>query len=275
MTSQITLSRILVFFISVIFIWIFFISVWYSRNILDSNTFVSKTTQILQSEQVRNSISNEVLERAAQRRPILGRVTQPILSKVVSGVLASDLFSNAYERIARELHLQLTSKDPRQISVNVSPAKNFVVLLTRDEDPQLVTNIPDEIILIRKNQIPSLYKFGTTLSILGPVLLIIGLILLVDLWRKFENKRTYIVILGLVFAASGFIVYGLVPAIGNYIAAHSDSANVANIIRQVYFEFTYSVSRWATYVFFAGIISAVSAQFLKPGIFRIPGKKNK
>ncbi len=267
---EITLSRLLGFILSVAFIWIFFFSVWYSTNIQNQENFVTTATQVLSSESVRDSVSMELVERIKEKHPIIGTVTAPLLSKVISGVLASDLFSKVYVNAATELHTQLTTKDPKPLTLEIKPTKQVISLLTQKQNPELLDKLPDNLILLERNKIPSLYKVGTLINVAGPVLLIAALITLFYLWRGISKKRTFIVVLSLVFAASGFIVYTLVPAIGGYLQASANSANVANIIYQVYAAFTHRISEVALNVLFFGLLVAFLAKFLKRGVLQLP-----
>ncbi len=268
--SQFSFASILGLIVSVVFIWIFLFSIWYSNNILNQEVFVSKTTQVLQSEAVRNSISNEVVARVKLKMPIVGSISEPLLTKVLVGVLDSQMFTNVTTKMAQELHLQLTSANPRELSLELKPAKTLLSPIIERTDSDLLKNIPDQIVVIRKNQIPSLYKFGTFLTLAGPILLIAALIIFAFIWRKINDKRNYIAILSLIFAASGLFVYFLIPAVGNYLTAQADSVNIATIINEIYLTFTASISQFAFNILIGGIIIALVAKFVRRELFRLP-----
>jgi hypothetical protein len=271
-STQFSATRILGLVLSVIFIWVFLFSVWYSNNILNQEKFVATTTQVLNSETVRNAISNQIIQVVKVKRPIIGSITEPILTKVIAGVMDSNLYSAINTKLAQEMHLQLTSANPRELTIELKPMKDFLSPFIEKTDSELLKSVPDNIVVIRKNQIPSLYKFGTTLTMLGPILLIAALIILVVLWRKITDKRNYIVILSLCFAASGLLVYFLVPTLGNYISAQADSVNTAAIINEVYYAFTAPISQFAMNLLVGSLIIAVLAKFLKRDLFKLPQK---
>ena len=271
---EFNLSKIIGIIVSVVFVWVFLFSVWYSNNILNQEKFVTTTTQILQSETTRNSLSNEVVTVIKTRNPIVGTISEPLLINILSSVMDSELYTNVTSRMAKQLQLQLTSATPRELQVELSPAKAVLNPLFQRADSDLLNRIPENIVVLRKNQIPSLYKFGTYLTISGPILLIAGLVILGLIWRKISDKRNYIVVLSLTFAASGLLVYFLVPAVGNYLVAQTNSANIATIINEIYMAFTVSISQFAIYVLTGGIIAALTARFLKKEIFKLPEKKS-
>lgn len=271
---EFNLSKIVGIIISVIFVWVFLLSVWYSNNILNQEKFVSTTTQILQSETTRNALSNEVIAVIKTKNPIIGTISEPLLVNLLSSVMDSELYTNVTTRMAKQLQLQLTSANPKELQVDLSPAKAVLNPLFKRADSDLLNRIPDNIVVIRKNQIPSLYTFGTYLTILGPILLIAGLVILGLIWKKISDKRNYIVVLSLTFAASGLLVYFLVPAVGNYIVAQTDSTNIASIINEIYIAFTSPISQFSSYVLFGGIVVALMAKFVKKDLFKLPEKKS-
>lgn len=268
--NEFNLSKVLGLFLSVIFIWVFLFSVWYSNNILNQERFVATTNTVLQSENTRNAISNEVISVIKQRRPIVGVISEPLLTNLLSGVLSSDFYSNVTTRVAQQIQLQLTSANPREIGLDLRSTKNLLAPIFERTDSELLERIPDNIVVLGRNQIPSLYQFGTLLTLFGPVALIIALILLAAVWVKVSDKRSYITILGLSFAASGLLIYFLIPAIGNYAVAQANSVNIANIINEVYVAFTAPISSFALNITIAGVIVALVAKIVKKELFRLP-----
>jgi hypothetical protein len=267
---ELNLSKILGLFASVVLIWVFLFSIWYSNNILNQEKFVATTNRVLQSEQARDAISNEVISVIKQRRPIIGTISEPLLTNLISGVLNSDFYSNVTTRLAQELQLQLTSANPRELGLDLRPTKNLLNPILERTDSELLERIPDNIVVLRRNQIPSLYQFGTILTVFGPVALIIALILLALIWVKVTDKRNYITLVSLCFAGTGLLIYFLIPAIGNYAVAQANSVNIATIINEVYVAFTAPITAFASNVIVAGVIIALIAKFLKRELFRLP-----
>ena len=272
MNLSFTPLKVLGLVVSVVFIWTFLFSIWYSNNILNQQNFVTTTTQVLNSEKVRTAISNEIVETIKIKRPIIGSLTAPILTKVIAGVMDSDLYASVNTKVAQQLHLQLTSANPRELGLELKPMKNFLSPFLEKADSDLLKSIPDNIVVIRKNQIPSLYQFGTALTMLGPILLIVAIIMLALIWRKIEDKRNYITVLSLCFAASGLLIYFLIPTLGNYLSAQADSINTATIINEVYVAFTAPIAQFAMNVLMGGLVVAVIAKFLKRELFKLPQK---
>ena len=272
--SNFSLSSIFGIIASVVFIWVFMFSIWYSNNILNQEKFVNTTTQVLQSEQIRNAISSQIVDEVQQKRPIVGTIAAPLLTKIIAGVMDSNLYANFNTKIAQEIQIQLTSANPKEVYVNVKPTKDLLGPFINELDPEILSNVPDRIVIIKKNQIPSLYKFGTFVTVGGPILLIIGLVILGFIWRRISEKRDYIVVLSLTAGASGLLVYFIVPAIGNYLVAQTDSSNLALIINNIYVAFTAPISQFSLYVLAGGVFVALVAKIAGRELFRLPERSS-
>lgn len=261
--------------ISVLFIWIFIFSIWYSNNIVNKQNFVNKTTQVLQSEIVRTAISNEIIDIVKAKRPLIGTVSAPILSNIITGVLDTDLSANLFKRMAGELHLQLTTKNPRPLIIDVAQTKEFIAPLLANRDTTLLEDFPNQIVIIQKNQIPSLYLFGTYLGILGPVLLIVALIILGISVYKTKNRRGFFAKLFLTVSAFGALVYFLIPTLGNYLIANFQSINLSVIVNEVYQSFTSPLIKVSLGSIVVGLVGAGLSLFIKKENIKIKRKKRK
>ena len=273
MKLKLSIKSILGVVLAVIFFWVFAISIWFTNNILDRDTFVNKTTAVLETEQSRTAISNEIVGRIRQNRPIIGTITAPILSKIIVGVLDTDIFDTIYTRMAQELHLQLTTRNPRPLTIDVKDTAEFIRPLVEERNPDLIDSLPDQIVIIKENQIPSIYRFGTVLTITGPVLLIAGLVILILVFRSASSKRSFVTVLGLSLAASGFLVYYLVPAIGSSVSSLASSTNSAVIIDSLYRSFTDPLVRLSTTVLVLGSLTTVAGLFLRKDLLKLPRRK--
>lgn len=272
--KELNLSKVLGIFISVVFIWVFLFSIWYSNNILNQEKFVTTTTQVLQTENVRDAISNEIIDTVRSQRPIIGSFTAPLLTKIIAGVMDSNLYANVNTRLAQELHLQLTSANPRELAIELKPTKDLLTPLLERTDSNILSNIPDRMVVIRQNEIPSLYKLGTTLTMLGPILLIAAFLIMGYLWVKIADKRNYIVILSLSFATTALLIYFMIPTIGNFAIAQASSANIAIIINEVYIAFTSAISNFAFQVLIVSLLVAFVAKFFRRDLFQLPQRNS-
>jgi len=251
------------------------IPIWFSNNILNREVFVSTTTQVLTSETSRNAISNEVVTLTQDSFPIIGTAAAPIIEKVVVGVLDTELFTNIFTKLSEEIYFQLTSPTPRPLEIKIGEILSFIQPFIEDQNPELFENIPTKITLIGPNEIPSLNSFATSLAILGPLSLIGGLVIVGGLWMRITEKRHYFISIGLVIAASGFLVASLIPVVGNILTAKLSSPNGVIIMTELYKTFTATLVDVSLAVMILGLVVAFFAKFIKRDIFKLPQKKTK
>jgi hypothetical protein len=259
--------------VSVFLIWVFIFSIWYSGSINNRTKFVNKTTKVLETETVRTAISNEIIEIVKEKRPLVGTLTAPVLSNIITGVLDTNLFDTIYKRIAGELHLQLTTKNPRPLQIDVKQTKEFIEPLVSSQDDTILNDFPDQIVLIKKGQFPSLYLFGAYLGIIGPAALITALVILGYIWLRTTNKRNYLLKLFLVIAAYGVLVYFLIPTLGTYLISKFQSVNLSIIVNEVYNAFTDPLAKASMASIIVGLAGAISSKWLNRDILRIPRRK--
>lgn len=266
-------GSILSLVLAVFFFWIFFLSLWFSNNISDRDSFVNKTVSVFESEQVRNAISTELVDKIRERRPIIGAVTAPILSKIIVGILDTDLFDTIYRRMSEELHLQITTRNPRPLTIEVRETAEFIRPLVERQNPELIDNLPERLIIIGENQIPSLYGVGSILPILGPILLIAGIVILLLVWRKSGNKRRYFTILGLVVSASGFLFYFMIPAVGTHLVSNTQNTNTAVVIDSLFKTFTAPLVQLCVAAFIIGLFISLASLVFKKDFLKLPNRK--
>lgn len=258
--------------LAVILFWIFAFNIWFSNTILNQENFVNTTTQVITTEESRNAIASEVVEITQENFPIIGSVTAPLIQKVVVGILDTELFTTIFEKLSEEIYFQLTNPNPKPLEINIGGAISLIEPFLDDQDTELFANIPDKITLIGENEIPNISQFANTLAIIGPISLIAGLILIGLIWRMITNKRNYFIAVGLISAASGFLVFSLIPVIGNYIASGVTSANGLYIINELYAAFTQKLVDLSLAVLVIGLFTALIAKYVKRSALRLPQK---
>lgn len=261
--------------LAVILFWIFAFNIWFSNTILNQENFVNTTTQVITTEESRNAIASEVVEITQENFPIIGSVTAPLIQKVVVGILDTELFTTIFEKLSEEIYFQLTNPNPKPLEINIGGAISLIEPFLDDQDTELFANIPNKITLIGENEIPNISQFANTLAIIGPISLIAGLILIGLIWRMITNKRNYFIAVGLISAASGFLVFSLIPVIGNYIASGVTSANGLYIINELYAAFTQKLVDLSLAVLVIGLFTALIAKYVKRSALRLPQKPSK
>lgn len=273
--SDFSIGKILGISFAVLFFWIFVFNIWFSNTIFNRDNFVNTTTQVLTSESSRNAISAEVVELTQESFPIIGTAAAPLIEKVVGGVLATDLFTNIFTKLSEEIYYQLTTESPKPLELAIGQVLNLIKPFLDDQNSELFDQIPSKVTIIGANEIPSLYNFSQVLAILGPLSLIAGLAIVGLLWMRILDKRHYFIIIGLAVATSGFLVFSLIPILGNFITSGISSANGIFIINELYNAFTKNLVDFSLLVLILGLLTAFVAKFVKRDLFKLPDRSSK
>lgn len=227
-------------FVGVVLVWFAIVSTWITRNIFNQEVFVTAVSAALQSDQSRQVISETVVNRALEGRPLIKRAVGPTLTNTVSGILSSSQFQPVYDRAAQQVFIQLTTANPKPVEIDFQNAFTFVMPILEKLSPDIasrVENLPEKIVIIKPGQIPSIYSYGSFLSFFGPIFGVGGLILIgLMLWRvKVKAERLKLLVwTGVFFAGAAFVLNLMVPSLEMWMMAKISSEVVVTIVSQVF-----------------------------------------
>jgi hypothetical protein len=176
-------------------------SFWVKNTIFDKKTFTTIALTTIQEEENRNAIASTVVDTALADRPVLMRVAGDRATSLLSGLLVSDLGTNALNRVINSLYSYMLKADRQDIAINLESVKTPLVTLTTlaensgrpiDFEPE---NIPDSIVLLEKDALPNLSTTYRAVIWLSPLLWLTAISLFatyVYLGAKEYAKRVYI-----------------------------------------------------------------------------------
>lgn len=167
-------------------------AVWVNRYIFDTNNFTQVATTSLTSESSRNAMATQIVNKALADYPTIRNVVDDTATKVISGVLGSDQVQNVLTKAISKLQVSVTSSDPQSLVINLQGPKDLLTkvvdVVSQQREVKInPDNIPSEIVLLNKDNIPNFYKYGVLFLWLGPIALIGGLVLVgypYFKWRK-------------------------------------------------------------------------------------------
>ena len=186
---------------------------WFNRYIADAHNFSTITTTALLEESSRNAIGDEVADQVFKDKPVLKQVAQEPVSNIVSSMLNTKFASIGLEKMIQLLHNNVTTAHPKSITFNLSQIKTIIqtvsqILPSNSKVPsESAQNIPDEIIIIDKNSIPSLNSFVVAMAAIAPITLLAAIAATVG--YVVRNRKTW----KLVFAPLGFSI-GIAAMLG-------------------------------------------------------------
>jgi hypothetical protein len=149
-------------------------AIWINHAIFDTSTFTKTAVASITSPASTQALASEVVDRALADKPTVKAVAGPTATKLVGGLLESDQFSTVLTKAVTKLQVYLTTSDSQQksISIDLTGVKNVVSTLVGVADNRgidlpndgaaadKVAALPDQLVLLDANNVPSLYSYG-------------------------------------------------------------------------------------------------------------------
>lgn len=261
-------------------------SYWLSANIYDADKFVETTVGVIQKEEVRTAIANEMVDQVLEGNPFFHvYFSEPVVS-AISGFIGSSEVTPIFEKMAYRVHTLLTSPEPQGVSIDLSGLKANVELLstvlsavTEAGIPEL--EIPDEIVIIEKGSVPSVYRPTIGFVSFGPFALLLAIIITVLMVIAVEAKERarVIEILGITIALGGIVFSGLIPSFQPMVITQFASPNTRFIAQEVYNIFSQDLIIRTSYVILVGVVIFIiglvygNIELKKNGTYKLRRKK--
>lgn len=206
---------------------------WVNHTVFNQSSFSNITTTALLSESSREAIATSVVDKTLEHRPLVKEVAGERAASLISGLLGSDLSSQAISAVSSKTYAYVTSPDRQDIKIDLTSIKApvaSIVALSQNNNQTLtddLSQIPDEVVLVQSDAFPDLSGIVKLMLWLGPLLWFgaIGLfVLYVYLGRAVYARRVYSV--GLVVIAVALFGLFTAPFIAPPIAAAVPNINL-------------------------------------------------
>ncbi len=196
---------------------------WVNHTVFNQATFTQITSTALQKETSRGAIATAVVDRALADRPVLQRTVGPRIESFTSGLLGSDLGTQAVTAISSKTYAYVTAQNRQDIKIDLEGAKTALAGMVaiaqnfgRGENLALVEEkIPNEIILVESDSFPNLSGTVQLMLWMGPLFWLLsigGFVWYVYISRALYAKRVYVVGLTIVIVAVlGLLTMPFVP----------------------------------------------------------------
>lgn len=148
---------------------------WLNHTIFDKASFTSITNSVLLTDSTRQAVATTIVDQAFQDKPVLKRLIGNNMSALISGLLATDIATQATSAVVDRTYIYLTSNDPQPIGFDLLPLKTPLerivsVVESQGRDVSFdVSNIPDSIILFDPKNLPDIYSASIMTLWLGPL----------------------------------------------------------------------------------------------------------
>lgn len=214
---------------------------WVNHIVFDKQTFTTITSGVIHSEESRHAIASGIVNRALEDRPVLQRTISDKATQLVTGLLSTDIVTQATNTFIDRAYGYATSKDPQPIAFDLTGIKTpiaRIVALAEDQGREVSfdpNKIPDTIELFNPDQLPNIYGFSIMMMILGPVFwLSVAAIFGYYIYRggkAFYAKRVYIV--GSVIIITSLLGLLIGPLLPPPVGALVSPANLRGIVQDL------------------------------------------
>lgn len=216
---------------------------WLNRNIFNTQKFTQKATYAITSEDSRQSLGNEISDRILSDRPLIKRVAGPKLSGLISSLLGTNLAEKALYDVVQQTNIYVTSPNQKSIGLDLQGIKSGINSLSQiadifGKDPGFdQSRVPDKLVLINADSIPSFYKEALVVLWMGPLSLILAALIFMGLlyWGQADRLRTGSLIC-LSIIVTGFVGLSSGPLIRPVIQGLITSPNIRSVYQNVYNE---------------------------------------
>ncbi len=239
-------------------------AIWVNRYIFDTDNFSRVVTTSLTSESSRQAIAEGVTDVVFQDRPVLKRVAGDVPVRIVSGLLGTTQANNAIDTVVARLQVAVTSNTQESITVNLSSIKNALTQLynvsaSLGREPQVdPSTIPDEIVLIDREEIPNFYKIGVVFLWIAPLAFIGALGALA--YPYYVNRaayKQYLAIQGACIAAAGLLALLVGPLFRPPLLANISNVHGRTVVGNLYDAFIATFNAQGRYVIGIGLAALV------------------
>jgi hypothetical protein len=264
--------------LSVFFIIFAIFSLWLARDIYDTSNFTALSVKAFEDPEVRAAIASETVDRALQDRPIIRQVAGDYLESFVAGMLANERMKNLFERTAERLHDYVLNNNKQDITLETgaigSAIKPIISLVSPNLSEQLTNDIPSSVTLLNSNAFPNINKWVGWIVATGPILGLIGLVLLIVVYFYEKNLKLSLKRTGIYLAIGSIVFMLIVPYFRLLLSSRVTNQNRTTIVLTTYDTFTRNLLE---YLLIAALIAAglYALGYFWPQIRKFASRMNK
>lgn len=196
-------------------------SYWVNHTVFNQENFTRITTTALLSESSRDAVATSVVNASLNDKPIIKRIAGERAQSLISGLLGTDLSTQAVTALTNKTYAYTTSSNRQDIAIDLTAIKTPITTIvdlaeSKGVDvPQTRIQLPDQIVLLESDAFPDLSGGVKAMLWLGPLFWLSTIILFglyIYLGRKNYAKRVYTAGLAvIVVAVLGLLANPFVP----------------------------------------------------------------
>lgn len=239
---------------------------WFNKYIFDQDNFTSLTTSAVEQESSRQAIATELSSKIFANRPVLARVAEEPVTKIITGALGSNIAQKVFTKAVDSLHTIATSANPQDVSLDLVPVKQVVANLALAFDNQAtpgeaaikVQDLPDTITIVDASKVPNIYNMGVVLLWVAPFAAVISLVLfgynIFIARRSWHDIASVLAIYALVVAVVGGIALLIGPLFKPLVLSNVQSSNMQVVVGNIYTAFVATFDKQSGWLFFGAAV---------------------
>jgi hypothetical protein len=248
-------------------------AIWFNNYIFNTENFTELTTQAILNDSSRDAIAGVVVDRALEQRPaVRGAIQQPA-TKLISGLLDSNLAHTIFERSVTRLQTAITSKNPQPVTLDLSSIKETATKVIdvagavsgRSPDDSRIdpADIPDSVTLVDTSKLPNIYRMGVVLLWLGPLAVLATIIafgyVLYRVRDSLYRLQQFLAIQGASILGAWLVALLLGPLFKPALLGQVPDANLRIVVESVYDAFMAAFTNQAGVLLVLGLLWLLAA----------------
>jgi hypothetical protein len=241
-----------------------------SRELAEREAFSSRAVEALRDPDVRRVVTREV---AAQITGATGLTAPPELERALERGISSPGFERAFRAAARETHAEIFDREDASVAFDVPGAAALVPVL-RDEAPAYARLVPAgaEVRLVEVQPgfaAVQVARRADDVSVLGPLLLGLGIALLAAGVALAPDARAALVRAGVAVAAAAALLAVALVVIGEAVASRANGRyalsgdDVEPAAEGVWSAYAGDLVLWALLLTLLALVVAAAARWIR------------
>ena len=208
------------------------VTLYLRAAILDSREFADRATSTLESDDVRQIVSERLVEQAIEQGSAELIQARPLLEAAVAGALDTGAFQAVFERAAQNVHTLLFERERGSIVLDLADAGIVIVNALRAIAPKLAKEVPRDvegalIDLSDRRFAAGMLDTAAQVRFLGIVLPLLALALFAASVAVSVDRRRAVVEAGVALAiVAAVVVVGMIVAKAIVMSAIEDTDSV-------------------------------------------------
>lgn len=168
---------------------------WVNRYVFNAQKFSEIAVDSILSTDSRQAIATGVATKIYEDRPVAAKFLTDPTANIVDGILGSPRMVAPLTELVQRINTRMTSKSQPEVALDLSSVKavlNQVMgvaeNVTNKDANFSLNNVPDKIVILQANDLPSLYNYSVAILWLSPITMIAGLLLMVLPYFWWRNR---------------------------------------------------------------------------------------